>query len=255
MQGVARNPLADPGILGVNAGAALFVVVGITFLGISTASGYIWLAFAGAAVAAVVVYSVSAIGRDGATPVKLALAGAAVTAALSSLVTAILLVNQETLDTFRFWQVGSLSGRTFDTMGTVLPFVVIAGVIALFSGRMLNVLALGDDLGRGLGQHVGLSRLLGAAVVVVLCGSATALAGPIGFVGLIIPHVARLAVGSDYRRILPLSALLGPILLLVADVIGRLVARPGELEVGIVTALIGAPVFILIVRYRKMATL
>jgi len=255
MQGVARNPLADPGILGVNAGAALFVVVALTFLGVTTTLGYLGFAFAGAAVAAVVVYSVAVLGREGATPLKLALAGAAVTAALTSLVTAVLLTRQDSLDAFRFWQVGALAGRSSESIVAVLPFIVVAGALALASGRMLNVLALGDDLGRTLGQRVGLSRLVGAIVVVVLCGSATALAGPIGFVGLVIPHVARLIVGSDYRWILPLSAILGPVLLLSADVIGRVIARPGEVEVGIVTAVIGAPVFILIVRYRRMASL
>lgn len=255
MQGVARNPLADPGILGINAGAALFVVVAISFLGITTVSGYIWFAFLGAGVAAVVVYSVAAIGRVGATPVKLALAGAAVTAALGSLVTAILLTSQQTLDSFRFWQVGALAGRTLESIATVLPFLIVGTVLALASGRMLNVLALGDDLGRGLGQRVAFSRLIGAVAVIILSGGATALAGPIAFVGLIIPHIARMIGGSDYRWILPISALLGPVLLLSADVVGRIVGRPGEIQVGIITALIGAPVFVFLVRYRKMASL
>ncbi|WP_414672873.1 FecCD family ABC transporter permease [Lacisediminihabitans sp.] len=255
MQGVARNPLADPGLLGVNAGAALFVVGAMTILGVTSVGGYIWFAFLGAALAALVVYSVAAIGRDGATPVKLALTGAAVTAALGSLVSATLLTSADTLDTFRFWQVGSLAGRSDEAIGQVLPFLIVGGAIALSSGRMLNVLSLGDDVGRGLGQRVALSRATGGLAVVLLCGAATALAGPIGFVGLVIPHVARLVSGADYRRILPLSALLGPILLLSADVLGRLIARPGELEVGIVTAVIGAPVFILIVRFRRMARL
>ncbi len=255
MQGVARNPLADPGILGINAGSALFVVVAITFLGVTSVSGYIWFAFLGAAVAAVVVYGVASTGREGASPVKLALAGAAVTAALGSVVTAVLLTSVRSLDSFRFWQVGALSGRSFDSISAVLPFIVVGAILALLSGRMLNILALGDDIGRGLGQRIGLSRVAGALAVVILCGAATALAGPIAFVGLIIPHVARILTGSDYRWILPLSALLGPVLLLTADVIGRIIARPGELQVGIVTAIVGAPIFILIVRYRKMASL
>lgn len=255
MQAVARNPLADPGILGLNAGAAFFVVMAISFLGLTSTAGYIWFAFIGAAVAATIVYGISAIGREGATPVKLALSGAAVTAALSSLTVAVLLTKQQALDAFRFWQVGALSGRSWDSIGTVLPFMIVAGILALLSGRSLNVLALGDDLGRGLGQRVGLSRLTSAIVVVVLCGAATALTGPIGFVGLVIPHIVRLFTGPDYRYILAFSALLGPVLLLLSDIVGRLIVLPGELQVGIVTAVIGAPVFIVIVRYRRMVAL
>jgi iron complex transport system permease protein len=251
MQGVARNPLADPGILGVNAGAALAVVVGIHVFGVASLLGYVWFAFAGAAVASVVVYALASVGRDGATPVKLALAGAAMTSLLASLTSTVLLIDVSTLDQYRFWAVGSLAGRSTDIAAQVGPFAAAGTVLALAGARSLNTLALGDDVARSLGQRVGLARTLAATAVVVLVGSATAAAGPIAFVGLAIPHVARAIVGPDYRWILPYSMVLAPVLLLGADVLGRVVARPGELQVGIVTALAGAPVFILLVRRRR----
>ncbi|HEY9294722.1 MAG TPA: iron chelate uptake ABC transporter family permease subunit [Microlunatus sp.] len=255
MQGVTRNPLADPGILGVNAGAALCVVLAITFFGVSSPSGYVWFAFAGAAVAAVIVYGIAALGRDGATPVKLALAGAAMSAVFAAITQAFLLLDQSTFDQMRFWQVGALAGRDLDQVGQLAPFLLIGCVASLFLGRTLNTLSLGDDVARGLGAHVGLSRGLSAAVVVLLCGAATAAAGPIGFVGLTIPHVARMITGPNYRWTLPYSMLLAPILLLGADIIGRVIARPSEVQVAIVTAVIGAPVFIALVRRKKLAEL
>jgi len=255
MQGVTRNPLADPGLLGVEAGAALAVVLGIHMVGIGSLTGYVWFAFAGAAVASVIVYTLGSVGRGGATPVKLALAGAALSALLGSVTTAILLLDVATLDQFRFWVVGSLAGRDASVAAQVLPFLLAGGVLALAAGRALNVLALGDDVARSLGQRVGAARAVAALAVVVLTGAATAAAGPIGFVGLTIPHVARAICGPDYRWILPWSMVLGPILLLGADVVGRVVARPGELQVGIVTALVGAPFFIALVRRRRLAEL
>lgn len=255
MQGVARNPLADPGILGVNAGAALAVVVAMFAFGITSLTGYIWFAFLGAGVAAVVVYSVASLGREGATPVKLVLAGAALSAGLSSLMNGILVSSQETLDGFRFWQIGSLSGRTWDVIVPVVPFIAVGVVVTLVTGRMLNGLALGDDVARGLGQGVGLSRGVTAVGVVILCGAATALAGPIMFVGLVIPHIARALVGTDYRWILPLAMVLAPVLLISADVVGRLVLPPGEVQAGVLTALLGAPVFIWLVRRTRGAAL
>lgn len=255
MQGLTRNPLADPGILGVNSGAALFVVIGIYWFDLASLLGYVWFAFAGAAVASLIVYALGSLGRDGATPVKLALAGAALTALLGSITTAILLMDVDTLDQFRFWAVGSLAGRTATIAADVAPFIGVGLLLAMVCGPLLNTLALGDDVARGLGQRVGLSRLLGAVCVVLLCGAATAAAGPIAFVGLAIPHVARAITGPDYRWILPYSMVLAPILLLGADIIGRVVARPGEVQVGIVTAIIGAPVFIGLVRSRKLAEL
>jgi iron complex transport system permease protein len=255
MQGVTRNPLADPGILGIESGAALAVVVGIHTFGISALSGYVWFSFVGAAVASVVVYTIGSAGRGGATPVKLALAGAALSAMLSSFTSAILLTDVETLDQFRFWVVGSLAGRDTSTITQAAPFVIVGTVLALASARSLNTLALGDDVARSLGQRVHLARAVSALSVVILCGAATAAAGPIGFVGLTVPHVARAICGPDYRWILPWSLVLAPTLLLGADVVGRLVARPGELQVGIVTAALGAPFFIALVRRRKLAEL
>lgn len=255
MQGVARNPLADPGILGVNAGAAFFVVLAIYGFGVASFTGYIWFALAGAALAAVVVYTVASLGREGATPVKLALAGAALSAGLSSLMSAVLVSNQQTFDVFRFWQVGSVSGRGWDVITAVLPFLALGAVITLGAGRALNGLSLGDDLARGLGQRVALNRGITALGVVLLCGAATAAAGPIGFLGLVIPHMVRSLTGPDYRWILPFSLVLAPVLLLVADVAGRLALPPGEIPVGVMTAVIGAPVFIWLVRRRKPAQL
>jgi iron complex transport system permease protein len=255
MQGVTRNPLADPGILGVNSGAALAVVGSITFVGIDNPGGYVWFAFAGAAVGAVLVYAIASLGREGATPIKLALAGAALTAAFAAITQGVLLLDQSTFDQFRFWQVGSLAGRELGQVGQLAPFLVVGCALALLLGRSLNTLSLGDDLARGLGAHVGWSRAASAGVVVLLCGAATAAAGPIAFVGLTIPHVARMITGPDYRWTLPYSMVLAPILLLAADIIGRVVARPGELQVAIVTAAIGAPVFIALVRRKKLAEL
>ena len=254
IQGATRNPLADPGLLGVNAGAALFVVLGIGTFGIASVSGYVWFGFAGAAAAGAVVYGIGSLGRAGATPVKLALAGAAVSAALASVTSGLLLTDATTFDQYRFWQVGSLAGRDATTITQAVPFVVVGVVLALVAARMLNALALGEDVARSLGQNVPAARLVCALAVVVLCGAATAIAGPIAFVGLTVPHVARLVTGPDHRWLLPYSALIAPLLLLVSDVVGRVVARPAEVQVGIITALLGAPVFVFLVRRRKVVT-
>lgn len=255
MQGVARNPLADPGILGVNSGAALAVVIGIFVFGVTNFTGYIWFAFFGAGAAAVLVYAVASLGRDGATPIKLALAGAALSAGMVSLLNAVLVSSQQTFDTFRFWQVGSVAGRGWDVIVPVLPFLAFGFALTLLTGKVLNSLSLGDDIARGLGQNVTAARALTALGVVVLCGAATAAAGPIAFVGLVIPHVVRAFTGPDYRWILPFSMVLAPVLLLAADILGRVILPPGEVQVGILTAVIGAPVFIWLVRRRKMAEL
>ncbi|MEO5320581.1 iron chelate uptake ABC transporter family permease subunit [Arthrobacter sp. CC3] len=255
MQGVARNPLADPGIMGVNAGAALAVVTGIYVFGISSLTGYIWFAFIGAAAAAAVVYLVASLGRDGATPVKLALAGAALSAGLYSLMNVILVSSQDTLDRFRFWQVGGIAGRDWSVVLPGVPFLILGAGIVLATGRILNSLALGDDIARGLGQRVGLVRGVTALGIVLLCGGATALAGPIGFVGLVIPHAVRFLTGPDYRWILPFSLVFAPVLLLSADILGRVVLLPGEVPAGIMTALVGAPVFVWLVRRGKGAGL
>ncbi len=255
LQGATRNPLADPGILGIHAGAALAVVFGITFFGLGNVATHIWLAFAGAGISMAIVYAVASLGREGATPVKLALAGAAVTAALVSITNAFLLTSQRTLDEMRFWQVGSLAGRHMDILVQVAPFLVVGIGVALCCGRLLDGLALGADLARGLGQRVGQTRAVLALVAVLLAGAATAGAGPIAFVALTVPHVARAITGPSYRWVLAYSAVLAPILLLGADILGRVIAPPGEVQVGIVTAALGAPFFIALIRRRKLAEL
>ena len=251
LQGISRNPIADPGLLGVNAGSSLAVVTAIAVLGVSSPAGFVWFAFAGAGVAALVVYGVASLGWEGATPVKLALVGAAFTATATSLITLVLLSDYTVLSQYRFWSVGSLVIRSFDTIAVVAPLIGVGAVVALSTARFLNSMALGDDLARGLGQDIGRGRALVVTAVVLLCGGATALVEPIAFVGLMVPHAARLVVGPDYRWILPWSALLGPILLLTSDVVGRLVVRPSELEAGLVVAVLGAPVLIALVRGRR----
>ncbi|GEL26515.1 iron ABC transporter permease [Pseudonocardia sulfidoxydans NBRC 16205] len=255
MQALARNPLADPGILGVNAGAALFIVVGINFFSLTALTGYVWFGFIGAALASALVYGVSSLGREGATPIKLALAGAAANAAFVSLTTGVLLTSTDAFEQFRFWQVGSLAGRNWDVVTSVLPFIVVGILIAMFSGGLLNTLTLGDDMAKALGQNVARARVVSGVAVVLLCGAATAAVGPIAFVGLAVPQVARMITGPDNRWLLPYSLLLAPILVVGADVVGRVIARPGEVQVGILTAAIGAPIFIALVRGRKVAQL
>ncbi|MCC2032002.1 iron ABC transporter permease [Microbacterium sp. BWT-G7] len=255
MQAVTRNPLADPGILGVSGGAALAVVIGIAFFALTDPYATMGLAILGAASAAVFVYAVGSVGRGGATPLKLALAGAATTAAFTSLVSAILLPRVDIMETFRFWQIGGVGGATWDRIATVLPVLAVGAIICLLTARGMNSLALGDDLAAGLGEHVARTRLISSAGAVILCGAATAVAGPIAFVGLVIPHLCRLLVGTDHRWLLPFSALAGAALLVASDIIGRVVARPEEIEVGIVTAFIGAPFFIWIVRRQKVREL
>lgn len=254
MQGVTRNPLADPGILGVTMGASLAVVVGIAWFGLWTYTGYIWTAIVGAAVAAVFVYTVGSLGRGGATPLKLALAGAA-TSAASSFITAVVLPRGDIAGGVRSWQIGGVGGASPEAIRTVLPFLLVGLAICLLSARPLNSLALGDDLAAGLGERVWLIRVIGALGAVLLCGAATAVCGPIAFVGLIVPHACRLLVGVDHRWLLPFSALTGAILVTASDVLGRVVARPAESDVGIITALVGAPFLIAIVRRQKVREL
>ncbi|WP_156223780.1 FecCD family ABC transporter permease [Pseudactinotalea suaedae] len=255
MQGVTRNPLADPEILGVNSGASLAVVIGMVFLGLSSQVGYIWVAMVGAAIAAVFVYVVGSLGRGGATPLKLALAGAATSVALGAIVSAILLPRAQDMQSFRFWQIGGVGGGSWGTIGLVLPFLAAGMLLSLASARALNSLALGDELAAGLGENVMRARLLAAVGGVVLCGAATAVAGPIGFVGLVVPHVVRLLAGVDHRWLIPLSALAGAALLTAADVVGRLVGGTEEIQAGIITAILGAPFFIWIVRRQKVRDL
>ncbi|WP_186578680.1 FecCD family ABC transporter permease [Aquibacillus kalidii] len=255
MQAVTRNPIADPSILGVNTGAALFVVSGIAFLNINTASQYIWLALAGAMITAVFVFGIGSMGRGGATPLKLVLAGAATSAALSSLVIAIMIPRSYVMDQFRFWQVGSVGSANWGTITTFIPFLIIGILLGLISTSALNALALGDEVATGLGVRTGMLRLIAALAAVLLCGATTALAGPIGFVGLLSTHVIRLILGPDLRYIIPMSAIAGAIILTISDVCGRLIGSPGELEVGVVTAFIGAPILIILARKAKVQSL
>ena len=255
MQALTRNPLADPGLLGVNAGAAAAVVTATAVLGSADPLTYVWFAFAGAAAAAVAVYGIGATGRSGATPVRLALAGTAVTFALLSYVQALTLVDRDTLDQYRFWQVGALAGHPASLNWQIAPFIVAGVVLALTLARSLNAVALGDDAGRALGASPARTRVLGAVAITLLCGAATAAAGPIAFVGLAVAHAARALTGPVQRWVLPFSALLAPVMVLGADVLGRVVIRPGELEVGIVSAVVGGPLFVAIVRRRRIAQL
>ena len=255
MQGLTRNPLADPGILGVNAGASLAMVVAISMFSVTDLRTYVWFGFLGAAVAMVLVHVVAALGRDGATPMKIAIAGAAVTAAVTSWTQAVLLTDSQTIEAFRLWSVGTVGGRDTGVLLVGLPFLVVGALLGLGSVRSLNALALGDDLARGLGRRVAVDRLVIGIAVVLLAGASTALAGPIAFVGLIVPHAVRAVVGPDYRLVLPLSLVAGAVLVVVADTLGRVVLPPGEVQVGIMTAVVGAPFFLLLVRRGRLGAL
>ncbi|GMA36800.1 FecCD family ABC transporter permease [Demequina litorisediminis] len=255
MQGVTRNPLADPGILGVTMGASLAVVTGIAWFGLFSVQGYIWTAIVGAGVTAVAVYAVGSLGRGGATPLKLALAGAATSAALTSLISAVVLPRGDIVEIVQSWQVGGVGGATYEPLATVAPFLVVGFVMSWGCSRWLNSMALGDEVAAGLGVKVAGARACAALGAVILAGAATAVAGPIAFVGLVVPHVCRLLVGVDHRWLIPFSAVVGACLVTTADVVGRLIAQPAEIQVGIVTAIVGAPVFIAIVRRTKVREL
>ncbi|MFC5816159.1 FecCD family ABC transporter permease [Nonomuraea harbinensis] len=255
MQSLTRNPLADPGILGINEGAALGVTLALGLFGLTDPTVYVWFAFAGAAGASLVVYSLGAAGRTGGGPVRLALAGIAVGMVFTAMSSAILRIDSQTYDRMRFWLTGSLAGQTADTALRLAPFLVAGLALGLCLGRPLNMLSLGDDAGRALGVAVGRTRALTAVAVTLLCGAATAAAGPLWFIGLAVPHAVRAVVGQDQRWVLPYSAVVAPVLLLGADIVGRLIARPGEVQVGIMCAAIGAPIFILLARRRRLAAL
>ncbi|MGW1727921.1 FecCD family ABC transporter permease [Streptomyces sp. NPDC002306] len=253
LQALTRNPLADPGLLGINAGASAAVVTAITYFGVTSLSGYVWFAFCGAAAVGVLVWFLG--GSRGATPVRLALAGTAISAALYGYVQAVMIMDDAALGRMRFWTVGSLSSATDSTITQVLPFFAAGTVLALALARPLNAMAMGDDTAKALGAHLNRTRALSMLAATVLCGAATAACGPIVFVGLMVPHVVRSFTGPDMRWIMPYATILSPVLLLGADVVGRVVVRPSELQVGIVTALIGGPVFIFLVRRRRTAQL
>jgi iron complex transport system permease protein len=251
-QGHTRNPIADPGMLGVNAGAACAVVGGIYLLGISSPIAFMFFGLLGAVIAATVVFGLSAL--SGSSPLTLILAGTGLTATLTAVTSSIVLVDTASLDQWRFWSVGSTAGRGIDVFWASLPFIGIGLVLALASGFFLNVLSLGDDMTKALGSRVVLIRSLGVLTITLLIGAATAACGPIVFLGLVVPHVARAIVGTDYRWIIPYSAILGAILLVGCDILGRLVARPGEVQVGVMMALMGAPFLIFMVRRQRLGT-
>ncbi|MEQ8447417.1 MAG: iron chelate uptake ABC transporter family permease subunit [Pelagibacterium sp.] len=255
IQALTRNPLADPGILGVNAGASFFVLIAVGYLGMTSLQSYIWFAFLGAIVTTVMVYAVGSSGRNGATPVTLTLAGVAIGAILGGVSTALTLLNPTAFDRMRYWAAGALSGGSYEAVTTVAPFIAIGLLLAAVMARPLNAVALGDDLAKSLGANIVRTRTVVVIAVTLLAGGATAAAGPIGFVGLMVPHVARWIVGPDQRWIMAYTVVLAPVLLLVSDIIGRVVMRPGEIQVAIVTAFIGAPVLILLARRRKVSGL
>ncbi|WP_046502682.1 FecCD family ABC transporter permease [Streptomyces odonnellii] len=252
LQGITRNPIADPGILGISQGASAGVVLAIAFAGVHTLTGYVWYAFAGAGIASVAVYAVASSGRGGATPVKLALGGAAINALLLSVTTAVLTTDAAALDEFRFWQVGSVAGRDSEVVAQVWPFLLVGTVLVVSVARGLDALALGEDVAKGLGQNVAAVRVLGGVGATVLTGVGVAAAGPIAFVGLAVPHIARAIVGTDHRWVLPMAALLGPVMLLVSDVVGRIVFPPGEIPAGVATALLGVPFLVALVRRKAV---
>ncbi|MGO2140759.1 MAG: iron chelate uptake ABC transporter family permease subunit [Leucobacter sp.] len=255
MQALTRNPLADPGILGVNAGAALFVGLGVAVFGISSATGYVWLALAGALGVTLAVYAIGSIGPGGVDPSRLTLAGVALGAVLAGIVTALTLLDPQAFERMRHWSAGSLVSRGLDITLPVLPFIMGGLLLAGCSARPLNAMAVGDDLAKGLGVSVTRTRAVVIVAVTLLAGGATAIAGPVAFVGLMVPHVARWAAGPDHRWVIGGTLLLAPTLMLTADVLGRVVLAIGEVPVGIVTAFVGAPILIVLVRRRRMSEL
>ncbi|MDF6017184.1 iron ABC transporter permease [Streptomyces sp. JH34] len=251
IQGYTRNPIADTGLLGVNSGASFAVVTGIAVFGFTSPFQYVWFAFLGAAAAGVVVFGLSSIGRGAGNPLTLALAGQGVTVFLAAMTTAIALSDLKSLNALRFWNAGSVAGVGFDVIGPVSVFIAAGVVLALITLPSLNLLDLGDDVARGLGVNIALSRTVGIVAITLLAGAATAACGPIAFLGLMVAHVARHLTGPDYRWLVPYAGLLGAVVLLVCDIVGRLVVRPGELDPGVVVALLGAPFFAALVRRGK----
>lgn len=250
MQGLTRNPLASPGILGINAGAAFAVVLAVFVMGSPPLSTYAVFAMIGATVAAIIVYGLGSMGRGGATPLRLTLAGVILTAFISAFTTAILIMDQDTLDQIRFWTVGSLAGREWTLLAQTSPYMIVGMIGALLLARQITTISLGEDIAAGLGQNTMLVKGLSAMVVVLLAGGAVSLAGPVGFVGLVAPHLVRFIVGVDYRWILPYSAVIGAIIVIGGDMVARVIIRPQELPVGVMMALLGAPFFIYLARWK-----
>lgn len=248
MQALTKNPLASPGVFGINAGAGFFVVIAVSIFGISSLQAFTWISFLGAAVAAFSVYFVGSFGREGLTPMKLTLAGAAMAALFSSLTQGFLVTNEAALDQVLFWLAGSVQGRKLEMLYSILPYTGTAFIISFFLASKINLLMMGEDVAKGLGQKTGTVKLITAVVIIFLAGGSVAIAGPVGFVGIVIPHIARYFVGNDHRWILPYCAVLGGILLVAADICARYVVMPEEVPVGVMTALVGTPFFIYIAR-------
>ncbi|WP_254716788.1 iron ABC transporter permease [Actinomadura sp. WMMB 499] len=243
IQGCTRNPIADTGLLGVNSGASVAVVTAVSVFGLTNPFLYVWFAFLGAAVAGLVVFGLASIGRGAGNPLTLALAGQGVTVFLAAMTTAVAMSDQAALNVWRFWNAGSVAGVKFDVIWPVTVFIGVGLLLAAATLPAINLLNLGDDVARGLGVNVTLSRILAIAAITLLAGAATAACGPIAFLGLMVAHVGRYLTGPDYRWLVPCAGLLGALVLLVCDIVGRVVVRPGELDAGIVVALLGAPFF------------
>jgi iron complex transport system permease protein len=254
-QGVTRNPLAGPGTLGVNAGAAAAMIAAMSVTGVGALGGYVWFGFVGGALVTVAVYAIGGSGRDGATPVKLALAGAALSALVTSAVLAVVLLDRDLFVRYRYWIIGSLARADLETVIQAVPFAAVGLLLAVALVRRLDAVALGDETAQSLGARPGTTRVLGLAALVVLAGTATAVAGPVAFVGLVAPHAARAIVGTQHRLVLPLAALLAAGVVLLADVAGRVVIAPEEVQIGVTAAVVGGPFFLHLVRTRKVAAL
>ncbi|MCC3355805.1 FecCD family ABC transporter permease [Bacillus sp. REN16] len=253
MQALTKNPLASPGIFGVNAGAGFFIVAAVSIFSINSLQAFTWVAFLGAAIAAFIVYFIGSLGREGLTPMKLTLAGAAMAAMFSSFTQGLLVVDEMALDQVLFWLAGSIQGRKLEMLTSVLPYLGIAWVASLLLANKINILSMGEDVAKGLGQRTGTVKLFTAITIILLAGGAVSVAGPIGFIGIVIPHLARSLVGIDHRWILPFCGILGGTLLLLADISARYIVMPEEVPVGVMTALIGTPFFIYVARkgFRK----
>ncbi|MEF2095972.1 FecCD family ABC transporter permease [Peribacillus sp. NPDC096447] len=248
MQTLTKNPLASPDIFGVNAGAGLAVVTGVTVFGISNLQVFTWLSFIGAAIAAISIYMIGSMGRGGLTPMKLTLAGAAMTAMVASLTQGLLVSNEALLEQVLFWLAGSVSGRSLDNLVAVLPYLVAGWGLALIMSGKMNVLSMGEDVAKGLGLNIVFLKLVLGLAIILLAGGSVAVAGPIGFIGIVVPHLTRSIVGIDHRWLIPFSGLFGAVLLIAADVISRYILMPREVPVGVMTAIIGTPFFIYIAR-------
>ena len=248
MQALMKNPLASPDIIGLNAGAGFFIVVAMMVFSVNSLHAFTWIAFAGAASAAFIIYFFSGTGGKGLTPMRLTLAGAAIAALFSSLTQGLLVMDESALDQALFWLAGSVQGRELEILLSVLPYLVVATIIAFLSAQKINILIMGEDVAKGLGQQTGVIKLMIAISFVLLAGGSVAVAGPIGFIGIIVPHIVRSLVGNDYRWVLPYCSVIGGILLLLADIGARYIIMPEEVPVGVMTAFIGTPFFIYIAR-------